>query len=1477
MKSRILKTSIGSIIFLLLVIAVIALIFPTYKKINAAVSVGVLKITQKIEEKTGIEISYEALSPSILSGISFKNINLKDSATQKQLVQINSAVLSYNLRDFFSKKPLNAVKLLLLDGLKIEYDAVKDGDLLKNFSQIFEKNDDEKNHSKKHKSSSRKFTIDGKEINIPFNVQLKNISLHFVDSKNDFLAIVKTVTFEQSPLAKNSLKIKTSGRLELKSELLKSAGQRKLVACGFELSGNFFKNLDGSSFLLKLSEINRADFTISKIDFLLNYADSKIALRTMRSAFPFSMQFEANFKNQELSFDAQSRNFEPLKLIKVKNPFPLYKKFVETKFSGTAKARTSFLTKEDFFNSAYFKIDGDCNFSEKIAGSPVVLSYGVECKNQVLKVNKFVADGKPLNLDLNGELNLKTLEPSFVLSLPRFQLANGGILQTELYIEPYKKGFMCFAPQLFMDEKSLTAIQFTLLPSAKSVDFSFECDDYSHAEYEKSAKIVVEGSFLNETEKFLQASVSVSDMFLDSVIDAAAFFVPEEKKALLANISKSAGTYIFSDEIYFTTDFKSFSFNSPYFLLANTAKEKQLLTFAVDGSSETITLSSLDLQYGNQTAHATAGIDFSNGLSDFNFYTDLVVNSLPFSFRGACSQNFLNVSGDYNFNAAFSFEKNIFGSVEFTALPVSFGKTIFSTSLNTSFSWNEVSGIEVEINNFDIDEPYGSLRLHPHLAFTGSANKYGFVMNKLAYSDAASALDGRMNVIWSLNDGIFDSIIVDLNAKSILNSEKISLNAEVRNLEKKLLTLDNFKNDFYVSAQGNLSDFPAARFFSDQNSTNKINADFSLSGTPVNPLISLNFQSSSINFAGYPCVFSGNAVYDDTGLSVSELNADWGKFALSDFFANLNLKNFSGDCTAVLKGKFLELDFNIPIKSSINCFAQGNSPVKNFVATVKSEKMTGSFFPTEQKLDLKITKSDDIIDFVSANGRGISGSFIAGQVLTAKSGPDSPLGFNLNGSIVHNQLDLNIKNINADMKTFCQAFSIPFVRFTGGKLSGAVKIGGLTTDPEYTGSVVILNPEFYVPIISKKLFRSEKVVALASQNHFVVKPTLFTVEKNPVNVGLNIEFDRWKIGSLDCPIESPRGQFIPVDLKLPLLHYKGFAAFEKFLIHMTTDTVGFSGKIFGERAEIEIIRDGLNMEHTKKPSFDFLVDLKLQVKNKVQILFNPLLRGLIVPDNYLDLYIDTSTGDLSAKGEVNLRGGEIVWLNRSFYMKEGKVVFNEYNEVFDPRITVRAETRERDENNNQVTITLSATQQALSQFNPRFTATPAKSENEIMELLGQVISGNSENVASLAMAGGDYLMQATVMRTVENTLRELLNFDIFSVRTNILQNAVKQSLEKNSAGKQLSFSNFFDNSAVYVGKYFGSAMYVDALMHWSYDETKAKNEDSVRGLVLQPEFGFEMSSPFVNIRFGVSPDLEAIKNSLWIPSTSVTLSWKHSF
>jgi len=225
-------------------------------------------------------------------------------------------------------------------------------------------------------------------------------------------------------------------------------------------------------------------------------------------------------------------------------------------------------------------------------------------------------------------------------------------------------------------------------------------------------------------------------------------------------------------------------------------------------------------------------------------------------------------------------------------------------------------------------------------------------------------------------------------------------------------------------------------------------------------------------------------------------------------------------------------------------------------------------------------------------------------------------------------------------------------------------------------------------------------------------------------------------------------------------------------------------------------------------------------------------------------------------------------------MKEGRIVFNETQDMIDPRLTVRAETRERDTNGGQVTITLSAINQPVSSLNPQFSASPAKSEREIMELLGQVISADSENATSLFLAGGDYLVQSVVIRNIENALRELLKFDIFSVRTNVLQNTVKYGLGNNSTGKQMKFSNFFDNSTVYIGKYFGSSIYADAMMNWVYDESKVESATSVGGLVFQPAIGLEMASPFVNIRLGVAPDLEALRNNMWVSSASMTLSWK---
>ena len=95
-----------------------------------------------------------------------------------------------------------------------------------------------------------------------------------------------------------------------------------------------------------------------------------------------------------------------------------------------------------------------------------------------------------------------------------------------------------------------------------------------------------------------------------------------------------------------------------------------------------------------------------------------------------------------------------------------------------------------------------------------------------------------------------------------------------------------------------------------------------------------------------------------------------------------------------------------------------------------------------------------------------------------------------------------------------------------------------------------------------------------------------------------------------------------------------------------------------------------------------------------------------------------------------------------------------------------------------------------------------------------------------------------------------------------------------------SFGNYFDNSTVYIGKYFGSALYADALLQWTYDSSKYEKDNPVSGIVFQPELGFELSSPFANIRWNLAPNLGSFEGSWYdplvaslVPATSITLSW----
>ena len=118
---------------------------------------------------------------------------------------------------------------------------------------------------------------------------------------------------------------------------------------------------------------------------------------------------------------------------------------------------------------------------------------------------------------------------------------------------------------------------------------------------------------------------------------------------------------------------------------------------------------------------------------------------------------------------------------------------------------------------------------------------------------------------------------------------------------------------------------------------------------------------------------------------------------------------------------------------------------------------------------------------------------------------------------------------------------------------------------------------------------------------------------------------------------------------------------------------------------------------------------------------------------------------------------------------------------------------------------------------------------------------------------------------------------LYRVYQNLMENALKYSMSQGSERQGMNVSNFFDNTTVYVGKYFGNALYADAMLRLTYDKNRVNDGTTLQGLTFEPEIGFEMESPLANIRWGLTPDLSDLSRSKISIVPSLTLSWKFNY
>jgi hypothetical protein len=269
---------------------------------------------------------------------------------------------------------------------------------------------------------------------------------------------------------------------------------------------------------------------------------------------------------------------------------------------------------------------------------------------------------------------------------------------------------------------------------------------------------------------------------------------------------------------------------------------------------------------------------------------------------------------------------------------------------------------------------------------------------------------------------------------------------------------------------------------------------------------------------------------------------------------------------------------------------------------------------------------------------------------------------------------------------------------------------------------------------------------------------------------------------------------------------------------------------------------------------------------------SPILRATFADDQKIGITVEAPSMATTFSGELTFRSGEIYYVQKNFYITEGSLRFPSASTALDddfmPRINLRARLREFEPDGTRVDIYMVLQEARFDDLNPRFESIPLRSTNEILELLGQnIVSASTArdsgltSVVAVASAATDVisrlglLQNTTVSLGFSSIIRESLGLDVFTIRTNLLQNILFEALPGVTADTTVSpIARYLDNTTMYIGKYLLEDFYLQGMLHFRQDSRGNSISFLANDLRIDTELSVEWTNPLATFSFFTQPD-----------------------
>jgi hypothetical protein len=1488
------------------------------RPIQNAIYVGMNQIRGnfivKVEDLTGFKLQYSSIRPTIFGSFDIRNLRLVKE--KDQFLSIPRARINFSFWDIIRGKT-TAIYSIQLDRAAIVLDLEKDKALIDTILSLVDnknKNDASQSFDQIAEFFSgnpdfriRDFLISITDGDTNYYINYLNIDLTS-DGSEIFIAgkfaaeVRKENLFNRTYSAKTNVDINGAfsvnleeGRSEIDLSTITGSEieELKTNVSFFKSIANMFsgKNKDSSG----IDESAKTVFEVQPLKFGLAFSDRTINLSLLSDSTQYNGFFNYNMDSRDLFASLNCTRFNPANLVAFYN----MNKDINRLFSMTVNGSATYQTESSGSMQYNINFNG-LNLANK-ADYFVLRTHGNEklFVFDELKLYSSSVDGSNAlfhgRMEMAGRVGFSPLTTQGKITFDKFNLATNNNFNGVFNVSTQQKEIRITGEKVAMGHAVFDDMNIYLQPSEKdlSVSLTTYCD--------KTGTIEIFANY-NFKPKQMEVSLILSALSIASI--------PEMASPFVKNISIPDFVYPFmgnsqiNTEIFFTTDFNQYVYNAPH-IAFNAGDISGILS--VSGTDKKFILSDSAILRDGKEMIISSNVNYANPM-DLSFTFNANYKELSWNIEGqildrntltARDQNGLHAYGSITDAGAVS------GYLEGIDFPIPVNdKTVY---LNFYGSLRYTSK---NLWFFNL----AHLKAHDYtteagkniLSVSGSADQDGASFRDIMLNDNIGFLTGGINFAWDPDFSYVQFLFSMTDGRA--TGENYSLEGVFRKNElRSKAVFSNTRIDRYVKDNGRMVLSADADILWD--SVNSFMTRFNITSfsarhnnNPVEASAALLLTDREININNLKVDYSGIK----TNVSRLILNIEEGKS-----YASANISGFAAgkrlEGNIEIDGHFKSLDSWANIKQAAGS-VNGSILAKNIkYGTKESEPVTFEFSGDSGAFNVlaSVLKQEGKQNMLQAELDN-KGNFFA-----SLSAP-LPIRSTVAGIYKEGLLDAHCNDFYMDLSALWELLpSNPGFSITGGYITGKINIKGPLANPEFYGQARGTSLRMQVPEYISQEIKPVPFNAVLEGNELSFETVQMAVGSGRGTVDGWLRFENWSPKNVGLNIKIPRNTPIPYAFNVTGFNAKGDASGSLTYL-LENNAMEITGELYANNTELGISMD----DNTARAENDgalykiipAVINLTVTTGPTVEFIWPyvnmPILRANPELGTVVTIFADSQSGQYSLNSDVVIKSGELYYFDRNFYIRRGSLVFRESDQQFNPRISARAEIRDRTDS-GPVTISMVIDNEPLLSFVPRFEASPSLTQLEIYSLLGHNVyafgSGEDTETAqrflinsgteilTQSLVNSDFFNQFIAVRQFERTVRNVLNLDMFSVRTRFLQNAVatnvntfvqnqnqapnpnqNQNQNQNPVDRNTRVGNYFDNTTVSVGKYVGQDMFIQGVLSMRYDE----NQENITGLKFEPDIGIELQSPLFSIRwdfFPYSPE------NWYVNDNSITLIWSKTF